>query len=103
DDFWHASAFSAVTKYGRRQPGGGDRQSTLGLLQTTPRDLKSAEFQADAYGMLYASWAGYSPETLLAQPDNFFDQWARSTGLAEDVAHPNAAARADFLRSQLAQ
>src|SRR5204862_4888662 len=100
---WHASAFSAVTKYGAKQAGGDERQSTLGLLQTTPRDLQAAELQADAYGMLYASWAGYSPPSLLAQPDTFFDQWARSTGLAADVAHPSAGKRADFLRSQLAQ
>ncbi len=109
DDFWHASAFSAVAKYGgKRQsgahlPGVSAGQSTLGLLQPTPRDLQSAELQADAYGMFYASWAGYSPQTLLTQPDTFFDQWARSTGLAADVAHPSASVRADFLRTQLAQ
>jgi tetratricopeptide (TPR) repeat protein len=107
DDFWHASAFSALAKYDRQR---GDKtrtkaeaQSTLGLMQPTPRDLQSAEHQADAFGMLYASWAGYSPQTLLAQPDSFFEQWSRATGVAEDVAHPNAAARATFLRAQLAQ
>jgi tetratricopeptide (TPR) repeat protein len=107
DDFWHASAFSALAKYDRRRGDGKqpetEAQSTLGLLQTTPRDLQSAEHQADAYGMLYASWAGYSPQTLLEQPDSFFAQWSRATGLAEDVAHPSAAARANFLRSQLAE
>lgn len=99
DDFWHASAFSAVTRFSRE----ATRQTTLGLLRTTPRDLQSAELQADAYGLLYMTWAGYAPETLLAQEASFFDQWSVATGEVGDLAHPGASDRGAFLRSQLAQ
>ncbi len=99
DDFWHASAFSTVQKYAL----GKERQSTLGLLQPSADRLKEAELQADAYGLLYSTWAGYSPQRLLAQPDSFFEQWAAATGEGSDTAHPAPAVRAGFLRNQLAQ
>jgi tetratricopeptide (TPR) repeat protein len=101
DDFWHAAAFDAMTLHGETTPS--DEVVTI-LFEDSPEDAVKRELQADAYGMLYMTTAGYDPQVLF-QKGSFFEEWAQeldALGVRALNGHPGPAERGTFLRSQLA-
>jgi tetratricopeptide (TPR) repeat protein len=101
DDFWHAAAFSAVAAHSEE----GKVSETLGaVFERTPEEARRVELQADAFGMLYMSTAGYDPRAVLGEGD-FFTAWAgqmKSMGVSPPESHPQPEQRAAFLATQLA-
>jgi tetratricopeptide (TPR) repeat protein len=100
DDFWHAAAFSAFTSYGTE----GKARDALGpVFERTPDEARRVELQADAFGMLYMTTAGYEPRAVLGN-GNFFNEWARqmeSLGAVEGESHPEPQQRSAFLETQM--
>ncbi len=112
DDFWHRSAFMALQKY----PGTEDRRQLLEeMLKQTDGAMASGgairdivrikELQADSYGLIYMTVAGYDPAVIVGGGTSFFEQWVRQLphAVAESGEHPAAADRAVFLKSQMVQ
>ncbi len=111
DDFWQWRAFEAVQRLGSDPK---TVKELLELIRKTEdvedtehaREIrKKKEIQADGYGLLYASMAGYDPEAVLNQEgNNFFREWVnRITGKAvsTDELHPGSEHRAVFLLSTM--
>lgn len=100
DDFWHAAAFSALASHGRRDEA---REALRPLFQREPNEARRVELQADAFGMLYMTTAGYDPRLILGERD-FFTQWARqlqSIGAPQANSHPEPQQRTEFLETQM--
>lgn len=96
DDFWRVSAFAPAP----RAADAGRATAGSDLPATTDDDRRKAELAADRAGLFYALSAGY-PLALLEEPEAFFVDWARFTGIRADAAHPAPKARAAFLRKEL--
>ncbi len=100
DDFWHAAAFSAFNAHGTE---GETREALRPLFQREPDDARRVELQADSFGMLYMTTAGYDPRVILSERD-FFTKWARqmeSMGVGPAESHPKPQQRAEFLAAQM--
>lgn len=112
DDFWHMAAFSAVKTHS------SDNLARKALLEDLAKtgDVRQAgassaqfvrmkELQADSYGVIYMTMAGFDPKAVInSDGTNFFEEWvSQITGKVSyhDESHPGATERAAFLRSQL--
>jgi len=108
DDFWHSSAFAAVREFG------DDRRVKEELMKQfkwdmadpkTQEFIKKQELQADSYGLIYMTMAGYDPKAVIDKDKtNFFEDWvSQITGKIaySDPTHPDPIQRAEFLRTQL--
>ena len=68
DDFWHSSAFAAVREYG---DGKKVRESLMKEFNWDATDPNTQEFirkqelQADSYGLIYMTMAGYDPKAII--------------------------------------
>lgn len=113
DDFWHATAMESIKEF---SASGGkplavvssyiEGTSDLGATARAKEVAKVKELQADGYGIVYMTMAGYDPRLIVDKDGtNFIEEFvSQVTGKAayEDAEHPTAAQRADFLRTQLA-
>ena len=100
DDFWHAAAFDAIDLNGKKE---SVRSTLRDLFQESPEARARRELQADAYGMLYMTTAGYDPQVLFRK-ESFFEEWATALdvlGVRTTARHPSPAERGAFLRTQL--
>lgn len=105
DDFWHGSAFAAVSSY---KDDAQVRRILTDQLEKTGGSLdfvKTQELQADSYGIIYMTMAGYDPKAIIG-PDgtNFFQYWvSQVTGKLAygDAVHVSPEARAEFVRTEL--
>jgi tetratricopeptide (TPR) repeat protein len=105
DDFWHSNALAAVSSY---KDDAEVRRILISQLEKTGGSLdfvKTQELQADSYGILSMTMAGYDPKAIIG-PDNgnFFQYWtSQITGnLAyNDALHLSPDARAGFIRTEL--
>jgi len=108
DDFWHSLAFAAVREFA------DDKRVKEALLQRfgwDPGDPKTQDFirrqelQADSYGLIYMTIAGYDPKAIIDKDKtNFFEDWVTQiTGKIaySDALHAGPLERAEFLRAQL--
>ncbi|WP_207681188.1 M48 family metalloprotease [Desulfonema magnum] len=92
DDFWHVSAFKALQDFGTGRKADQENRSLLLKtedIENTSRAREIArkkELQADAYGILYTSMAGFDPLAIVdANGLNFFQEWISQ--LTEKTAH----------------
>lgn len=109
DDFWHREVYQALAG----MPGGESLRTLLkrnadvsdAAIETQLAAARQKEWQADDWGFLYASVAGYPTSTLLGTPatgkPNFFDYWMQQTQTQVDEAHPTSQERATGLRARL--
>ncbi|MCP4106033.1 MAG: M48 family metalloprotease [Desulfobacteraceae bacterium] len=111
DDFWQWTAFETLERLE------SDQKTVLELLNLIRKtedvddtDLakeirRKKELQADGYGLLYASMAGYDPKAIAdKQGKNFFREWVNQvTGKLAyaDELHPDSEQRAVFLLSTM--
>ena len=113
NDFWHADAIGEMR--GFIAAGGAALQAVSEYIrQSSDQEgapqggnvAKSKELQADAYGIIYMTMAGYDPHAVIdSDGTNFVEEFvARVTGTkdAEDAEHPSPAKRAAFLKTRLA-
>ncbi len=99
NDFWDVEAYHRVARYGLDKVICNEIQVSLKQgsdLSNSPSGqevLRKKEYQADAYGLLYAAMAGYDPLVLMEPPgenvnrqgkkgmekgnQTFFHQWRR--------------------------
>lgn len=108
DDFWHSSAFAAVREFGDEKKV---KESLMSQFKWDVSDPKTQEFirkqelQADSYGLIYMTMAGYDPKAIIDRDrTNFFEEWvSQITGKIaySDATHPSPVERAEFLRTQL--
>jgi len=107
-DFWHSSAFAAVREFGDEKKV---KESLMSQFKWDVSDPKTQEFirkqelQADSYGLIYITMAGYDPKAIIDKDKtNFFEEWvSQITGKIaySDATHPSPVERAEFLRTQL--
>jgi len=111
DDFWHFAAFEAVQKFG----SGKKAEMEIRELLFKTEDIKCTvhsmeivrkkELQADSYGIIYASMAGYDPAVIVdTKGKNFFKEWvSQITGKVaySDEQHPTPEQRAEFLLANI--
>lgn len=109
DDFWHREVYQALAG----TPEGKSLRELLkrnadvsdAAIETQLAAAKQKEWQADDWGFLYASVAGYPTQTLLGTPatgkPHFFDYWMQQTQTEVDEAHPTPQERAAGLRARL--
>jgi tetratricopeptide (TPR) repeat protein len=68
------------------------------ILEKDSKDNLQMELKADAYGMLYASMAGYQPSALIQKNGTiFFHNWSHQVS----PSHPSPKARAAQLKHQV--
>ena len=107
-DFWHSQAFAAVREFG------DDRRVKEELMKQfkwdmsdpkTQEFIRKQELQADSYGLIYMTMAGYDPKAIIDKDKtNFFEEWvSQITGKIaySDATHSGSGERAEFLRTQL--
>ncbi len=85
-NFLHSAAFAAVD----------EQHATQGIF-------REKELNADAYGMIYATMAGYDPRAVLQANTSFIESWVSQVpqDLAYKNTHPDPKERAAFLREYL--
>jgi hypothetical protein len=105
DDFWHSDAFAAVAS--SENDAQVRRILTLQLEKTGDSldFVKTQELQADSYGILYMTMAGYDPNAII-DPDttDFFQYWTTQIAgkpTLDDEIHVLPAARAEFIRTEM--
>lgn len=112
NDFWHAFAFTAVEENLKNRE---IKQELMAQLEKTgdikaddpesDKFIRTKELQADSYGIISMTIAGYDPRAIVDNDTNFFEDWVSQTtsGMAyDDPRHASPKVRAEFLRSQLA-
>src|SRR3989304_4680935 len=102
NDFWHSFAFSAISDI---TDSAKENSILREQLKETPKDIRNKELQADYYGIINMTIAGYNPGLIINDSTNFFEEWesqiTRKIAYAEDEDHPSPEVRAKALRSQL--
>jgi tetratricopeptide (TPR) repeat protein len=108
DDFWHSLAFVALKEFGDEKKVREILENELRWDMADPKTqefIRKQELQADSYGLIYMTMAGYSPKTIVDRDGtNFFEDWvSKVTGKIaySDATHPGPKERAEFLRAQL--
>lgn len=109
DDFWHREIYQTLAT----MPEGKSLRKLLkqnadvsdAAIETQLVAAKHKEWQADDWGFLYASLAGYPTQSLLGAPaagkPHFFDYWMQQTQTQADEVHPTPRERATGLRARL--
>jgi tetratricopeptide (TPR) repeat protein len=111
DDFWHLRFFAAVELAQKGQAGDAAAIEEVRRIASQSRDPLLKEMQADEYGIVYASMAGFDTRAIVTQDDraNFFRYFAAALdpgnikGLVRDPEHPTPEARAAAVRARLTQ
>jgi tetratricopeptide (TPR) repeat protein len=108
DDFWHSLAFVALKEFGDEKKARELLANELKWDMTDPETqefIRKQELQADSYGLIYMTMAGYDPKAIIDKDGtNFFEDWvSKITGKIaySDATHPGPKERAEFLRAQL--
>jgi len=107
DDFWHKNAFATFNRYKNDAQVRRSLASQLEKTGGSPDFVKIQELQADSYGIMYMTMAGFDPRVIIGQDkDDFFQFWvAQIAGKRThgDAVHVSAEARAEFVRTELQQ
>ncbi|MDM8552914.1 tetratricopeptide repeat protein [Desulfobacterales bacterium HSG2] len=99
DDFWDWQIVKTVIRFKPKAV-----QDILRVLDTS-ENIKKDELQADSYGLLYATMAGYDPKAVADEGGrNFLREWVEQiTGKTACVSetHPLPETRAKLLLAQM--
>lgn len=108
DDYWHSMAFATVKEYSDDKKA---KEVLMAQLKWDPSDpktqtfMKNQELQADSYGLIYMTMAGYEPKAIIDKDKtNFFEDWvSQITGKVaySDATHSSPSERAEFVKTQL--
>jgi len=111
DDFWHLKFFQAVDlskEKGSQQEG--ILKEVREIAGLTDKVL-AKELQADEYGIIYASMAGFNTSAIVTEDDktNFFEYFYKSLDpenikdAPKDSTHPSPKQRAETVKARLKQ
>ena len=99
-DFWHFFFFNAADS--------GEEKDGLKEIKEIVKDpevFKMRELQADQYGIIYASLAGFEIAPVVSKEKSFFDEWAGMIGggslSVRNSAYPSPKERAKTIRVRL--
>lgn len=70
----------------------------------SPETIMAAELQADQYGIIYASMAGFGTDIIISSQKNFFREWARAvdpTLMGLGANHPSVKQRSIAVTGRL--
>lgn len=94
-DFWHYLFFQAA------EAEGMEKSKAFDEIKDIVKDSENfmvKELQADQYGIIYASMAGYDVDAVVSEDKNFFTEWAKtidpSGALKGTTSHPSPEQRA---------
>lgn len=111
DDFWHLKFFQAVDlskEMGSQQEG--ILKEVREIASLTDKVL-AKELQADEYGIIYASMAGFNTSAIVTEDEkiNFFEYFYKSLdpenikGAQKESTHPSPKQRAETVKARLKQ
>ncbi len=110
DDYWHMQFFQAIEA---AQSKGAhvthDEVTKVRRLAQDPDQIWTKELQADEYGILYASLAGFRTQAIVTDDEtvNFFAEWVRALDpqqLSKAAGtHPSPPRRAQVVKDRLKQ
>lgn len=111
DDFWHMKFFQAIELSKEKSPEQKKALEEVEAIAGSTEKVLAKELQADEYGIIYASMAGYNTNAVVTEDDkvNFFEDWvtaldpARVPGIHQDPTHPSPKQRAETVKAQLRQ
>jgi tetratricopeptide (TPR) repeat protein len=111
DDFWHMKFFQAIELSKEKSPEQKKALEEVKSIAGSTENVLAKELQADEYGIVYASMAGYNTSAVVTEDDkvNFFEDWltaldpARIPGIHKDPSHPNPKQRAETIKARLRQ
>ena len=113
DDFWHLQAFEFISKFGSDKKAVDELVDLLRKTENISKTeharaiFRKKELQADAYGLLYASAAGYDPNVVAGNDEtDFFRYWSdRVAGKAayydENNPHPSPELRRELVVAEM--
>jgi tetratricopeptide (TPR) repeat protein len=110
DDFWHLRFFAAVELSRQDKPEDAAVEEVRRIAGLAKEALLK-EMQADEYGIVYASMAGFDTRAVVTEDGrvNFFKYFASALdpgnlkGPPRDPEHPTPEARAEAVKARLAQ
>lgn len=110
DDFWHLRFFAAVELSQQDKPDDAAVEEVRRIAGLAKEALLK-EMQADEYGIVYASMAGFDTRAVVTEDGrvNFFRHFASALdpgnlkGPPRDPEHPTPEARAEAVKARLAQ
>jgi tetratricopeptide (TPR) repeat protein len=111
DDFWHLKFFQAVDLSKKKDlQQEGILKEVREIAGLTDKVLPK-ELQADEYGIIYASMAGFNTSAIVTEDDkvNFFEYFYQSLdpenvkGIQNDSTHPTPGQRAETVKARLKQ
>jgi tetratricopeptide (TPR) repeat protein len=110
DDFWHMKFFSAIKSAEKEKPSDAKLLSEIKEIVGTTDQVLAKELQADEFGIIYASMAGFNTSAIVTDDNvNFFAEWLKaadpeySESAPKDPTHPTAEQRAETVKTRLRQ
>jgi tetratricopeptide (TPR) repeat protein len=111
DDFWHMRFFQALEASQAQKPQPSSDLVELRRLVSATDEIWTKELQADEYGIVYASMAGFNTDAIVAEDRgvNFFQAWVqalapgRLSAAYASPSHPNPQQRAETVKARLRQ
>lgn len=109
DDFWHMKFFQALAA-SQAQSANQSLEEIRRIISATD-EIWAKELQADEYGIVYASMAGFNSHTIVTEDHrvNFFQEWVqalapeRLRAASAHPSHPNPQQRAATVKARLRQ
>ena len=78
DDFWHMKFFSAIKSAEKEKPSDAKLLSEIKEIVGTTDQVLAKELQADEFGIIYASMAGFNTSAIVTDDNvNFFAEWLK--------------------------
>jgi tetratricopeptide (TPR) repeat protein len=111
DDFWHLKFFQAVDLSKKKDLQQEEILKEVRDIASQTDKVLAKELQADEYGIIYASMAGFNTSAIVMEDDkvNFFEYFYQSLdpenikGFQKDPTHPTPMQRAETVKARLRQ
>ncbi|MHC1729333.1 MAG: tetratricopeptide repeat protein [Syntrophobacteraceae bacterium] len=111
DDFWHMKFFNAIKTAEAEKTSDSRLLEEIRQIVGSTDQVLAKELQADEFGIVYASMAGFNTRAIVAEDEkfNFFIDWLKSYDPAysenapKDPSHPTPEQRAETVRTRLRQ
>jgi tetratricopeptide (TPR) repeat protein len=110
DDFWHMKFFSALKSAEKEKPSDAKLLSEIKEIVGATDQVLAKELQADEFGIIYASMAGFNSNAIVTDENvNFFAEWLKaadpeySESAPKDPTHPTPEQRAQTVKTRLRQ
>ncbi len=93
-DFWHFFFYQGLNPVQAEDKETRETLEHVKEIAKSGDSISAKELQADQYGLLYASQAGYNVKRIVAEDTNFFREWTAATnpamleGVIMQINHP---------------